>query len=56
MVYAKFGGQTECIMGNWKIENWQDICINKKRNGMIIPVGKVQELKHIFVKQKDFCF
>ena len=21
MVYAKFGGQTECIMGNWKIEN-----------------------------------
>ena len=22
-VYAKFGGQTECIMGNWKIENKQ---------------------------------
>ena len=21
MVYAKFGGQAECIMGNWKIEN-----------------------------------
>ena len=21
MVYAKFGGQTEFIMGNWKIEN-----------------------------------
>ena len=21
MVYARFGGQTECIMGNWKIEN-----------------------------------
>ena len=21
MVYEKFGGQTECIMGNWKIEN-----------------------------------
>ena len=21
MVYAKFGGQTEVIMGNWKIEN-----------------------------------
>ena len=20
MVYAEFGGQTECIMGNWKIE------------------------------------
>ena len=27
MVYAEFGGQTECIMGNWKIENrnWADI-------------------------------
>ena len=23
MVYAEFGGQTECIMGNWKIENGQ---------------------------------
>ena len=22
MVYAKFGGQTKCIMGNSKIENW----------------------------------
>ena len=22
VVYAEFGGQTECIMGNWKIENW----------------------------------
>ena len=21
MVYAEFGGQTECVMGNWKIEN-----------------------------------
>ena len=21
MVYAEFGGQTECIMGNWKLEN-----------------------------------
>ena len=21
MVYAEFRGQTECIMGNWKIEN-----------------------------------
>ena len=24
MVYAEFGGQTECIMGNWKIENFQN--------------------------------
>ena len=22
MVYVEFGEQTECIMGNWKIENW----------------------------------
>ena len=22
MVYAEFGGQRECIMGNSKIENW----------------------------------
>ena len=22
MVYAEFGGQTECIMGNSKTENW----------------------------------
>ena len=21
MVYAEFGGQTECVMGNWKTEN-----------------------------------
>ena len=25
MVYAEFGGQTECIMGNWKIENGPEI-------------------------------
>ena len=24
MVYAKFGGQTECIMGNWKKENMRN--------------------------------
>ena len=24
MVYAEFGGQTECIMGNWKMgQTWQ---------------------------------
>ena len=30
MVYAKFGGQTECIMGNWTIENGQcfQVCNN----------------------------
>ena len=23
MVYAELGGQTECIMGNSKIDNWK---------------------------------
>ena len=30
MVYAEFGGQTECIMGNWKIEN-SDVAKRRKR-------------------------
>ena len=30
MVYAKFGGQKECIMGNWKMVN--EIGIEGKRN------------------------
>ena len=29
MVYAEFGGQTECIMGNWKIEN-DALCLSPK--------------------------
>ena len=29
MVYAKFGGQTECIMGNWKIENALNISLDE---------------------------
>ena len=29
MVYAKFGGQTECIMGNWKIENMTDFACSR---------------------------
>ena len=33
MVYAEFGGQTECIMGNWKIENasWLRKAHSKRR-------------------------
>ena len=30
--YAKFGGQTECIMGNWKI-------VNGHCGGFILGVG-----------------
>ncbi len=26
IVYAKFGGQTKCIMGNWEIENGFSFC------------------------------
>ena len=35
-----------------KIEkaNWQDICINKKRNGMNIRVGKKYETENFFLK------
>ena len=29
MVYAKFGGQTKCIMGNSKIENYASIIVRK---------------------------
>ena len=35
MVYAKFGGQTECIMGNSKIENSQDY---DKKNTLVLSV------------------
>ena len=31
MVYAEFGGQTECIMGNWKIENDEFISLSTCR-------------------------
>ena len=32
MVYTEFGGQTECIMGNWKIENlYEHVLSNKTR-------------------------
>ena len=36
-----------------KIEktNWQDICMNKKRNGMNIPVGQKYEPENFFLKQ-----
>ena len=27
IVYAKFGGQTECIMGNWKVGNGVEFCL-----------------------------
>ena len=37
MVYAEFGGQTECIMGNWKIENNMDT--SEKQTLGSVPLG-----------------
>ena len=38
MVYAEFGGQTECIMGNWKIENNnKGLCNNYQEGGGLKP-------------------
>ena len=31
MVYAEFGGQTECIMGNSKIDNESFLLLGKPR-------------------------
>ena len=42
MVYAEFGGQTECIMGNWKIENdfeFTETRLRCRRN--LTPVSNV---------------
>ena len=36
MVYAEFGGQTECIMGNWKIENGVTIQIRPFEQNLVI--------------------
>ena len=37
MVYAKFGGQTECIMGNWKIENYVNVLKTKASIRFLMP-------------------
>ena len=34
IVYADFGGQTECIMGNWKIENTLPRSVNQNQNSI----------------------
>ena len=44
MVYAKFGGQTECIMGNWKIENLKTLSVGPA--GVRTPHHKVQMKIH----------
>ena len=54
MVYAKFGGQTECIMGNWKIENEAS-----KMPGMLLgyifeprPKREEKTLRHVVMVAK----
>ena len=42
MVYAKFGGQTECIMGNWKIENTPFPYSCKQRHQVEALVDEIQ--------------
>ena len=51
MVYAKFGGQTECIMGNSKIENvetsenWVDISISTRKTDKFVLLVLMLMLK-----------
>ena len=39
MVYAEFGGQTECIMGNWKIENTDEFRLCQSPSSLISGSG-----------------
>ena len=58
MVYAEFGGQTECIMGNWKIENAN--VVNKTRttksrqhNSIIQNAHTVKRKRNIELRQHN---
>ena len=45
MVYAEFGGQTECIMGNSKIENddWRSLTVGVRceRDDCVVELNPV---------------
>ena len=50
--------QAQLMMSHYllvQMAYWQDICINKKRNGMNIPVGQKHEMENLFLKHYDFC-
>ena len=53
MVYAEFGGQTECIMGNWKIENgWSNASFNKKHgNCFFLTLQTYLNLTNLYGKR-----
>ena len=42
MVYAEFGGQTECIMGNSKIENCHYIVLHRRLCYICVSNGDFQ--------------
>ena len=53
MVYAKFGGQTECIMGNWKIENFKtDHRLHREENKVEFLEGQFLDEKLPFLHKK----
>ena len=45
IVYAKFGGQTECIMDNWKIVNYE------QNKGVLDDLlGSTRSVLHFFLR------
>ena len=59
MVYAEFGEQTECIMGNWKIENCtmadSDLQIIKGAGGCSTHNGLYREVPWLPLENNFFC-
>ena len=47
MVYAEFGGQTECIMGNSKIENWSCKSSFGLNEVAVTPLSRLREFKKL---------
>ena len=58
MVYAEFGGQTECIMGNSKIENgvvrlgFQDL-VSSLLSGCSVTIFRVKQRNNLFRRKKE---
>ena len=52
MVYAKFGGQTKCIMGNSKIEN--AYCFSSRTSVVVSAETLVQRFKRLFIAGKSW--
>ena len=51
MVYAEFGGQTECIMGNWKIENGS-MYVSTEHIVSFLPWTQYETLQHMVCNQE----